>query len=133
MINWKKQEKIYIRWIFTSDTQQTLFYNIQENNSQLHNVQKREEQELRVTLENDLKLLQKLQACRWPFDFMYLYLFQHERRCQVIEMNKMEESALEKKVSLRLGLLLQARILYVLHFSFVFYNLYFIQSLYYRL
>ena len=32
---------------------------------------------------------------------------QHERRCQVIEMNKMEEAALEKKVSLRLGLLLQ--------------------------
>ena len=42
-------------------------------------------------------------------------IFQHDRRCQVIEMNKMEESALEKKVSLRLGLLFQELVRSIIH------------------
>ena len=35
----------------------------QDNSSRLHDMQKVEEAELRITLENDLKLLQKLQVC----------------------------------------------------------------------
>ena len=45
----------------------------------------------------------------------YVMFFQHDRRCQVIEMNKMEESALEKKVSLRLGLLFQELVRSIIH------------------
>ena len=95
---------------------------LQESNSRLHDLQKGEEQELRITLENDLKLLQKLQVNYpkkkefwfWKQRIMITYLIlmlrdyiQYDRRCQVSAMNKTEEGALEKKVSLRLGLLLQ--------------------------
>ena len=89
-------------------------------------MQKVEEAELRITLENDLKLLQKLQVCITLYyklsrkSIYYvrgvtLCFFQHDRRCQVIEMNKMEESALEKKVSLRLGLLFQELVRSIIH------------------
>ena len=73
----------------------------------LHDMQKGEKHDLKKNLEIDLKLLQKLQVRQFSNRTFSKCNIKHERMRQVQEINKHEESALEKKVSLRLGLLLQ--------------------------